>query len=168
LVCLLLPGPFDNQIRQELLVNFNRLATQVGRQNLVVTGADIDEFHTQVLLRYALYLKGFDQDNIPVPALLVTDLAPTEVRVEDGEINAKILFFPLAQAYLRAGMLSDFLRQLCATLQDAESFEDLENLQAAKIAEKWGWVSRYFELKPNFFGLGVNINAILDDAMNRH
>ena len=88
-----LPGPFDNQIRNEILNNFFRLSTQVGTENLFVTGTNIDEFHSDVLLRYALYLKGYDRNNIPLPALLVTDTAPSEVVVTEGQINAKILFF---------------------------------------------------------------------------
>lgn len=162
-----LPGPFENQIRTEVLNNFFRLSEQVGTENLFVTGADVDHFHSQVLLRYAMYLKGFDENNIPLPALMITDTAPSEVEIEAGEINAQIMYFPLADTYLKEGMLSNFLRQVCTTLQDAESFEDLENMQQDKLDKKWGWVTRYFDLKPNFMGFGINLNAVIEDIAKR-
>jgi len=161
----LLPGPLDNQIRGELIDNFLRLSRLVGRENMVVLGQNIDEFHTEVILRYALYLQGYDLKSIPLPSLLVTDTVPAGVQVVNGDINAKVILFPLGQAYLRDGMLSNFLRQLCTTLQDHEAFDDIEDLEEKTVVEKWGWIPRYFAFKPKFFGFEVNFNAMLEDLM---
>jgi len=162
-----LPGPLNNQIRMELIENFFRLSRLIGKENLAIIGEDFDEFHSDVIRRYALYLQDYDERNIPLPSLLVTDTAPGGVEVEAENINAKAIQFPLGQAYLRDGMLTDFLRQLCATLQDVDAFESLDELREQEIFDKWGWVNQYFDLKPNFFGLGIDLNAILDAFLNR-
>ncbi len=162
-----LPGEYENQIRNEITDNFFRISRRVGKENLFVTGTELDDFHSDVLLRYRGYRQGYFDDNVPLPALMVTDTAPSEVAVELQDFDAKILYFPLADTHLREGMLSNFLRQLFATLQDAEAFENLEEMHDDMLNEKWGWVTRYFDLKPNFMGLGINLNAIIEDLANR-
>lgn len=160
-----LPGPLDNPIRDEILRNFFRLSKLVGTRSLMVTGEDIDGFHFDVIHRYALYLKGYDQNNIPLPSLLVTDTVPANVIVKDGSINAKVMLFPLGETYLKDGMLSNFLRQLCVTLQDTEAFDNIEHLNEKSVLEKWGWITRYFEYKINIFGFEPNFSAIIEDIM---
>jgi hypothetical protein len=163
----LLPGKFKNNIREELLRNLIELAGEVGSKNLVVLGTNVDEFHSEVLLRYAMYLEGYDKKNVPLPALIVTDTAPSDVEVQSGEINAKIILFSIGEAYLRDGMLSNFLRLLCITLQDTDAFEALEKVKIDAIYKKWGWIPDYFEIKPNFFGFGVNLNKIIENLMKK-
>jgi len=32
---------------------------------------------------------------------------------------------------------------------------------------KWSWIAEYLEVKPNFFGLGINLNPLLDDIFGK-
>ncbi len=134
----LLPGRYKNRIRDEIIENFEMLSTEVGTRSLVVKGADLNEFHSEVILRYALYLQGYSNENIPLPSLLVTDTLPAKVEVKDGKVNAKIIIFPLAHTYMKDGMLSDFLRQLSATLQDSQAFDDIAEINKESVISKWG------------------------------
>ncbi len=161
----LLPGPFTNQFRQELLDNFFKLSNEVGTQSLVVVGEDFDHFHRDVMRTYRMELYGYDRHTIPLPSLLVTDTAPANVQVYSGSSNARIMLFPLEETALKEGMLSNFLRQLCLTLQDSQAFEEVSALGREKMIEKWGWIPRYFNYKPNFFGFDLNLTAILTDIL---
>ena len=42
-----------------------------------------------------------------------------------------------------------------------------ELVSTRRIVDRFRWISRFLELKPNFFGLGVNVNAIIDGARVR-
>jgi hypothetical protein len=161
----IMPGRFPNKFRDDVLEIFHTLSGEVGKENLVIVGADRDYFHFLVVNRYKLYLKGFDQNNVPLPALLVTDTAPADVKIEDEKLNARIIIFPLGKTHLKDDSLSDFLRQLCVTLQDVEAFDDIAKLERKTIIEKWGWIPRYFNYKLNIFGFEPNFSAILEDIM---
>jgi hypothetical protein len=161
----LLTGGWQNDIRDEIQRNFDYLAEEIGTENLLVKGTDPGRFYQEVIRQYFLHLKGIDEGSIPLPALLVTDTVPAKVTFNDGEVNARVIIFPLAEALIRDGILTDFLRKLSSTLKDTEAFDDIKELGEKKIIEKWGWIPRYCTFKPKFFGFEIDFSAILEDLM---
>ncbi|GAG98614.1 unnamed protein product [marine sediment metagenome] len=164
----MLEDSWEDDLRREFHYHFKNLSREVGPEALVVIGDKPNDFFFQVFTRYSIYLKGYDGQRFPRPALLITDTSPQAI-IDEPEIleNAKILIFPIEEKYLRPGSITNFLRDLCYALQDPESFQALEELNDQTIYEKWGWISRYFELKPNFYGFGVDLNSILDNLMQK-
>ena len=161
----MLEDRWQDDFRREFSDNFKPLSVEVGPGKLVVIGGNPQEFYNSVFLRYALYLQGYESERFPLPALLIADRHPEEIKVIDGEINAKVMLFPLEEKYLRPGSVSAFLRELCFALKSEEANKVLERLDKSGIQKQWGWINKYFELKPNFFGFGINVNGILEDAL---
>lgn len=163
----MLEDHWRDEFRREFSDNFKTLSAEVGPASLVVIGEDPRQFYNDVFLHYALYLRGFDRERFPLPALLVANKHPEEIKVKDGGINALVMLFPLDEHYLRPGSVSAFLRELCFALKDKDANRALVKLDEAGIENHWGWINKYFELKPNFYGFGININEILEDMMKR-
>lgn len=81
-------------------------------------------------------------------------------------ISEKDLFLlaPIEQINNRFGSLDRFFSELC-------NFSENRNPDFLKRFEdrpvKRGLISEFLELKPNMFGIGVNVNAIIDHCQKR-
>jgi hypothetical protein len=73
--------------------------------------------------------------------------------------SIKMMIFPLSERYLKPGSITDFLKALAGTLKDGVG----EDLDDQELRSRWRWIVEYLELKPNFCGVGVNFNKILED-----
>lgn len=103
-----------------------------------------------------------------LPAILVTDTPPHELRHTDASVTkARIALFPLTSLASRPADSTAFLKVLAATVRSPEAFEALKRVDRHDVLKRWGWVTRYLELKPNFVGFGVDIDAMIDDLWNR-
>ena len=164
----MLEDNWEDNLRQEFHNHFDTLSREVGPNALVVISDRPNDLFFQVFSKYRLYLEGYDSDQFPLPSLLVTDTSPKAIIDDSDKLkNAHIIIFPIEKHYIQEGSIIDFLRDLCNALQDPEAFQALEELNETKIYDKWGWLTRYFDLKPNFMGFGINLNAILDKYMNK-
>lgn len=159
----LLEDQWQDDVRRHLEENFMVLAREVGPDALVVRGTHPDRFYSEVLDKYVLRDRMNRGERI-LPAILVTDTPPHDLRHNDASVpKARIALFPLASLAGRPGDVTAFLKLLCETVRSPESFEALERLDRQGTRRRWGWVTRYLELKPNFFGFGVDIDAMIDD-----
>lgn len=153
---LLLTDGWRDGLRDELDLNFERLAAAVGPDCLVVKGADPTAFYND------LVASGLVERAEPtLPAVMVSSHSPEELDQSQGGNQAddpKIMLFPLGDRYLRAGSVTDFLRELAATL----SSHDPGTLPQEQ-ANRWAWLPRYFDIKPNFFGIGVDFDRVIED-----
>ncbi len=163
----LLEDSWNNDLRRELSENFENLAKEVGPKALVVRGAEPKSFFDQVFYEYALRNRGLEGRDFPLPALLIADTPPMEIR-EDKEriLEAKMILLPLAPEYRRLGSITDFLRKVAQSVQDPEAFDALNALDRTGIERKWRWLSQYLILKPNFHGFGVDLNQIIEDIFS--
>ncbi len=163
----LLEDHWQDDLRRQLADNFMNLAREVGSNSLVVRGAHPEQFYSQVLYEYALSDRMDRREKI-LPAILVTDTPPRELRHNDAAVpGARIALFPLASMAARPADLTAFLQVLCATVRSPEAMEDLKRLDKDDARRRWGWITRYLELKPSFFGFGVDIDAMIDDFWHR-
>jgi hypothetical protein len=59
--------------------------------------------------------------------------------------------------------LPDLLDRLVSALTDPTAMAALESPdEESRLRRFCGWVARYAELKPTFFGFGVNLNAVFE------
>ena len=80
--------------------------------------------------------------------------------IENITKETKVALFPLSDRYLREGTIVNFLKDLTTSLRENNEIE-------IAAPERWLWITKYFDLKPNFLGFGVNFNQILEDYFKR-
>lgn len=164
----LLEDGWDDPLRRELSGSFKKLAGEVGPTALVVQGADPKSFYDQVFYDYALRDLQSEPEHRALPALLITDTPPTEIR-EDRSIveRAKMVLLPLSKGYARAGSITEVLKELVIVVRSPDAFDSLMELDKEKIRAKWLKLLKYFELKPSFYGFGLDLDKIIRDICDR-
>jgi len=165
----LLEDRWNDDLRRELVENFQILAAEVGPSALVVRGSQPEQFYDQVFAHYALHERGFEARRFPLPALLITDTPPSEIEGHPDKLeNAKMVLLPLESNYIRPGSITAILREVANTLRDSDSIKALQSLDKSRIEKRWGWITRYFNFKPSFLGFEVDVDQILNDLfLNR-
>ena len=164
---LFLEDKYNDPIKAELHSNFVTFGHEVGPDTMVVRGYDPESFYASVYETLTLYDDEWVA-RIERPALLVSDTAPRLLLGEPAKLNAaKLILIPLRPFRDKgSGAIVDLLRDLVAALKDDDAVSALQRLDRSVIKSKWGWLSRYLELKPNFMGFGLNLNAVLEESLS--
>jgi hypothetical protein len=158
-IFLLYDGWMDD-FRLEFEDNFENLAREVGTETLVIRGFDREKFSNEVISLYRLNI-----DSRSLPALLVTDIAPSNIdRITQNNKNINIIFIPLESIYKKPGSITKLLKFVAQTLKDKNAMESLKSRNPVEIEHRWGWL-RYFEIKPNFYGFGVDLNQFFEEKI---
>lgn len=136
--------------------NFEHLAQQLADNAAVVKGFD-EFFSDQVCRKYL----GKDQGKLwsYLPAFLITDAHPKQI--DDDTLR---LLAPLSFVQKQFSSFEDFLNEL-VQFSRGNNPKFLERFETEE-----SWVDQTLEvvdLKPNFFGVGVNINAFIDRVRGR-
>lgn len=165
---MLIEDGWEDDLRETLSGNFEELANRVGSDALVVKGLEWEEF----------YPRGFDQNVVqnsgpspgpPLPAILVTNKPPNRIDWDTADsgvsIDPKIIFLPLAEYDQPTETLGNFLDNLVHSLKDPGAIEALEQGDEKYIEEKWAWLNKYVNIKPNFFGFGIDMENIISDIV---
>lgn len=137
--------------------NFSNIAKNIGPKAVIAKGFDSESWSTQVARKY--FGKNHSELFNAIPALLITDAHPE--KLNDKSLR---LIVPLRDVEKRFGDWDTFFRLLSqfAIYKDVEflkKFEDTSSLL------KEG--NKYLELKPNIFGIGINLNAIIERLSSR-
>lgn len=164
---LFLEENWNDPIKAELSGNFVEFGREVGPDVLVIRGFDPNEFYASAYEAFSL-CDGEWSERMKRPALLVSDTAPKLLLTEPAKLRAaKLILLPLAPFRTKPpGSVIELLRHLVAALRDDNAVTALKSLEPGALRKGWGWLSKYVELKPNFMGFGVNLNAALDDALS--
>lgn len=159
---------WNDQLHLELRENFDNLSTVVGQDVLVVRGSDARPkgFQNEIHNHYALHLRGVDFQRL-LSCLMVTNKPP----LVDDESSKKledaiIMFFPLHDQIRKEGLVVPFLHDLAIAIKNPEAEAALRGLNESVFNEKWSWLSKYFEIKPSFFGVSIKVNEIIDDMFS--
>jgi len=158
----LIMDDWKNEISKEIEDNFNILAKEVGPKALVVKGIDPKYFTAGILETYGMMEKNKNIWNT-VPALLISDTTP-KILQEQKDVIPKIIYISLLKQ-CTPGTLTNILRQISRSLSDNTGVEALQSLDRSRILEKWGWITKYLDIKPNFFGFGIDLDEIIDSLM---
>lgn len=144
---------FNDALRSQLRDNFESLGRAVGPDALVVRAFDPGQMKWG-----ALYATP--------PALVVTDRVPI---YGDPSSEGRMIEFELTNRFARDQFsIVPLLQKLVRALNDPEAMRVLERdtVEPGSLRRFWGWVAEYTELKPNFMGFGVNLNAIIKGWAN--
>ncbi len=174
----ILTDSWSDGLRDELARNFERLAVDTGPGVLVVKGADPEGFYSEIFNQVLVH-HDFEKGRVSLPALLVSNKSLRDLKNyfetfdhESGhnpEMNVeepptsddiKVALFPLNEHYMSKGSIIDFLREMSSSLRDHNSIIE-------KDPTKWKWLIKYFEIKPNFFGFGINFNEVISDYFSQ-
>jgi hypothetical protein len=149
---------WNHPIKQQLRANFETLGQRVGPETLVVRGYDESTMANEVAEAAALADERFQ--SISPPALIVSNRPLRSLDDPEALKDAKIISLNISGA---EGSLPDLLDRLVSALRDPNAMAALENPnEETRLRRFWGWVARYGELKPTFFGFGINLNAVLE------
>jgi len=151
-------------LRNELRDNFDVVGKGIGIKNLAIRGYDPSIFSSQVYHHYFPYLveKYPAWKTFPIPSLLLTNVSPD--LIQGNEIPHGIaIVMPIVKGYVRPGSISDLLKELMEALQNPDSMSSLLEADKSKFQTAWGWTRKYFEIKPSFFGITLDVGTMLDD-----
>lgn len=157
---ILLEEDWKDTISAEVRDNFDTLVRKAGPNALVVRGLEKEPFSDEVLQAYDL--KGEPQ----MPALVVSDTTPFDaLRRPRGSTIPTTIVIPLRIRGDAKGSVRDVLSGLAGALRNNDP-KALRALDKSKLEKNWGWL-RWLELKPNFWGVGLNVNEIVEDLFFR-
>jgi hypothetical protein len=144
-------GGWKGELQDAIEQNFMELARRIGPNAVIAKGFDPEMWSQQVCDKY---LGKTVQTMIDVlPALLVTDAHPDQLT----EHSLRLLV-PLRDAQQRFGGIEGFFLALTEFAINRDSsflsrFEEKPSLGS----KAWS----VLELKPNFFGFGINIKEVV-------
>ncbi len=140
-------GLYDN-----IEKNFSNIAQRIGPKAVIAKGFDSETWSSQVARKY--FGENHSELFDAIPALFLTDAHPD--KLTKGSLR---LIIPLKDVEQRFGDWDTFFRSLSNFALEKnpkflECFEDAKRL----LAEG----NKIIDLKPNFFGIGVNVNALIE------
>lgn len=163
---LFLEDAFDDPIKSELSSNFIALGHESGPHALVVRGYNPDAFFESAYETLTLYQPEWAK-KVVRPALLISDTPPAHLLNDSSKLgSAKLILVPLANFRGQPpGAMTDFLRQLAATLRDPDAIRVLSQFEPSAFAKHWRWLGKYVTVKPSFMGFAVDVNKLLTDLI---
>jgi hypothetical protein len=137
--------------------NFSDIAGAIGQEAVIVKGLNTELFGEEVCTAYLG--KHYPSLLDDLPALLITNTHPEKTTQETFK-----LFVPLRRAEQKFGSVDAFLSRIVRFVRNGDqSFLDLFQKEDDFIREG----ANMLELKPNFCGIGININAIIEWLIKR-
>jgi len=139
-------GEFDDLLER----NFGTLAKQIGPNSVIAKGFDAETWSDQVCSKYL----GKDIKTMfdVLPALLLTDAHPDHLT--DKSLR---LLVPLRDAEKRFGGVETFFTEL-ADFAKSKNPAFLARFAHKETLKSKAW--SILELKPNFYGFGINLKEL--------
>jgi hypothetical protein len=131
--------------------NFSKLAEEIGPRAVIAKGFN-KSWSSDVSRKYL----GKDHSELfgLLPALLITDTHPDQLTDQSMR-----LLIPLKDANAKFGNFDTFFDSLTKFAREKDT-DFLEHFHEKEESEKSAW--NMLELKPNIWGIGININEILE------
>lgn len=147
-------GQYRDPLYDVIQSNFVQIAREIGDNAVVAMGTDSKAFTASVARKYLGDGNSDGSFTKILPALLITNDHPDDLKVDSLR-----LIVPLQHAENHFGNWHQFFESLAQFVRGdnddfAKRFEDTGDLLDAS--------NKVVMLQPNFFGLGLNINELLD------
>ena len=126
----------------------------MGTECLVLRGANPEAFYNRIVDTQLGKLAGLNKGNTPFPSLVLSSHSLKGIDESSGIANEDIVVMLIPLRLKRD--FHEFMRELARTIK----IGDPSTVFADQPESKWAWLADYLELKPSFFGLGVNLNPI--------
>lgn len=144
-------GGWHDEAYEAIENNFMEIARRIGPNAVIAKGFEPEMWSSQVCDRYLG--KSFEVLYDVFPALLLTDSHPD--RLNESSMR---LLIPLRDAERRFGGIPAFFEAL-SEFAKTRSRDFLQRFQDKPTLGAKAW--SVLELKPNFFGFGVNIKELV-------
>jgi len=144
-------GGWEGGHGQKIRDNFNRIAREIGSRAVIVSGLHDEEWTGEIAAKYF----GSDHDLLfkALPALLVTDAHPEQLAADSLR-----LIVPLADVESRVGSWDHFFGLL---VDYARGRDNTLPQKFQRPSEILSGANDILELKPNIWGIGINLNALV-------
>tara|TARA_B100001059_G_C17769183_1_gene547396 strand:- start:67 stop:633 length:567 start_codon:yes stop_codon:yes gene_type:complete len=158
---------WDIGFAQKIMDNFSQLARKLGESGAIIAphdGLDLTEELSENVNRLAHknkdvqdFLSNSHRNGV---GLLLMSAHPDDLNQYD-----LLIYSPLELLEQRFGTLEQFFNELCEFAKTKD-----ESFKAKFIDSKSGLVSEtadMVDLKPNIFGIGINLNPIKDKLLSK-
>lgn len=147
---------WEGGILQTLFKNFDILAKEIGHNSIIAKGLNPREWSQELSSIY--FGENTNAENY-FPGILITDSHPENFTKDSMRIlislnQVKEKFDNIEQFF---NLLTDF------TTRKNDSFIEFVETNVNWLNE----LNKAVDLKPNFIGLGININSLLDLVINK-
>ena len=132
--------------------NFANIAKKIGSNAVIAKGLDSEAWSSQIAKKY--FGERHGELFHALPALFLTDAHPEKLTRQSLR-----LIIPLRDVEKRFGDWDSFFGSLSKFAIERDP-EFLQRFQDADDAIAAG--NRILEIKPNFYGIGINVNALID------
>ncbi len=151
--------------RKELSRNFKNFSREIGIEALAISGLDLNNFNDQVTSSFSDLIGN---DRLSLPALIITDKLPSlEGEVNETSEEARVIYFSLASKDWNHGEITELLSRIAKAIKEEDTFDRLQRLDKRQFDKRWGWLTRYFDLKPGIAGFSIDIDAMINDHRDR-
>jgi hypothetical protein len=152
-------GTYREPLYDMISSNFINIARQIGSNAVIAIGTNSEAFTTSVAKKYIGSRNSDRSFTDLLPALLITNCHPDKLTKDSMR-----LIVPLRDAEARFGGWSQFFSLLAQFVRgENEKFIECFEKQEDFIEMS----NKIVQLKPNFFGLGININEFVDQWRKR-
>lgn len=141
--------------------NFSKLAQHLGKRGAIVAGHDGVKLGRELSheLSNAALSNKIVHDFVGKGESLGLSILLVGAHPSHLTDNDLFLLAPIEQIERSFGSLDQFFSELCEFSENRDT-TFLEKFE--ERAKTGGGISDFFELKPNMFGVGININAIIN------
>jgi hypothetical protein len=143
-------------VLESIFDNFDHLAKEVGPKSVILKGLNPREWTEEIV---NTYFESVESVETLIPAILVTDSSPN--RVNKDSLRILIALNEIENKFKSIEIFFDLLTD----------FTNKRNNNFVEYAkENINWVTEFnkvVELKPNFNGVGINLNALLELAFTK-
>lgn len=161
----LLDYGWDEPLGEALHRNFEKMAAKASTNDAVVIRGTVGHhFEDEVLSWHSV--DGQPGEKI-LPAILITTRHPDEFRKfgkawrEERILHAdRMLLIPLREACESAGDVADLIEKIFRDIKDKKALADFEVAEILTKGKNGALVDALI-LKPNFAGLGIDLNSII-------
>jgi hypothetical protein len=162
----LLDYGWHEPLGQALLSNFDTMAAEASKNNaVVIKGVVGSHFEDEVFSWHSI--NGRPGEEI-LPAILITTRHPDEFRRhgenwrKDHLLHAdRLLLIPLKETCKSTTDVADLIAKIFGDIKSKQALADFEVAKTLEKGKRGALVDALI-LKPNYHGLGLDLNSIID------
>jgi hypothetical protein len=147
--------PFSEVLR----ANFDKMSNLASRNDaVVIQGVESSEFYSDVLSWKGI--NGMNPEDV-LPAIMITTLHPTFLREGHNYPKDKLVLIKLAETCPSPQDVVKLINKIFTDIKNKKELKNFEIIKEQKKGKGEALVDSLL-LQPNFLGLGVNFNKIIN------
>jgi hypothetical protein len=158
----LLDYGWEEPVTQGMYGNFNRMAEFASKNDAVVFRGTVGHHFADEVLSWH-HVNGKDAEGI-LPAILITNRHPNEFRENHwrkDETADKLIIIPLREVCKSPDEVTPIIEQIFNDIQSKQELSNFKIIEEMK-ARRGDAVLDALILQPNFAGVGVDVNRIIN------